>query len=134
MVVTRFQQKDIPGNIISDCVQNKDACLNSNNYETLTSNMGENTNAFGEKQTKKQTRMKKRKAQPDLEQVPTNGKHHPAKKKFESQAACLRRPSHRFHESEVECLIAAVEKFGAGRYSISFQNVCDLYAIKRGGS
>lgn len=108
--------KDIPGNRFSDCVQKKDVSLNSNDYEKQISNKAENTNAFGEQQTEEHTSMKKRKSQPDPKQIPTNGKHHPAKKKVKSQAAWLRRPSHRFHEYEVECLIAAVEKFGTGRW------------------
>lgn len=104
--------KNILGNRFSDCVPNKDVSLNSNDHEKQISNKVENTNAFGEQQTS----MKKRKSPPDPKQMPTNGKHHPAKKAAISEAAWLRRPSHRFHESEVEYLIAAVEEFGTGRW------------------
>eukprot|EP01018_Ginkgo_biloba_P000540 Gb_17491 [translate_table: standard] len=98
------------GNRYSNCLASKDESLNLDESKKQTSNKVKNTNAFGEHQA----RMKERKTQLDATQIPTNDKRNPAGKRVKSRAPLLRRPSNRFSESEVECLIAAVEKFGVG--------------------
>ncbi|GLJ38129.1 hypothetical protein SUGI_0776240 [Cryptomeria japonica] len=107
---------DILGNRLPESPVNKDKVLNSNTAEKQRSNTAEHAYAFKELYTEEQPSMKEKKTRLDDLHLSAKKNHCPSRKGVKCQASWLRRPSHRFNEFEVECLVCAVEKFGTGRW------------------
>ncbi|KAH9309645.1 hypothetical protein KI387_037556, partial [Taxus chinensis] len=108
--------RDILGNRFQDSLVNKHKRLNSITSEKERSNMEDHTYNCKRHHTKEQPSMEEKKTKQDENHVSAKHNHCPSRKRIKCQAAWLRRPSHRFNESEVESLISAVEKLGTGRW------------------